>query len=75
MPQPVFDEQEKYILHWMKSPRRWAIDSFLLSYIVTGTLLFGLATYYGNIGFMICAFAVVCAFRLYEAWYHHGGYR
>jgi hypothetical protein len=59
MPQPDFNEQEKYLVNSMKMPRGWADETFTLSYLVMGWLLFGLATYYGNVGFMICAFAVV----------------
>lgn len=66
MPLPELTPDELYVINYMKSRMASAWSPHEWSYLLTGVVLCALGAYYESIPFLVCAFIVVCGFRVSE---------
>ena len=69
MPLPEFSEEEKYLIEYVKSKSERSWDGHVIGILVGGVFLCFLGAWYNNVMLMICAFVVLCGFKLYEEQY------
>ena len=70
MPLPDFTQDERYLINVLKAQKNGStFNPYMWSYVVGGVLIAAFAAYYGNVFMMLAAFAIVCAFRVYEEYY------
>jgi len=65
MPLPNFTDDEQYLINCAKSTKVNG-QSYMWGYLVAGAALVGFGAYHDSVPMMLCAFAVVCGFRIYE---------
>ena len=70
MPIPDFTPDEQYLIDSLKSPGATrGSSSQMWGYVISGAIIAAFAAYYASVPMMLCAFAVVCGFRIYEERY------
>jgi len=69
MPGPKFTDEEQYLVTALRSEKSSGAN-FMWGYILGGIAFAGFAAYHENTLMMLCGFAVVCGFRIYEERYH-----
>jgi len=69
MPLPNFSPEEQYLINIVKSSEISASNPYMWGYVIAGLLMCGFAAYHNSIPLLVCAFLVICGFRLYEEWY------
>src|SRR5688500_7635043 len=67
---PKFTDDEQYLLTAIRSENNSSGGDFMWGYILGAVAFAGFAAYHENTLMMLCAFAVVCGFRIYEERYH-----
>jgi hypothetical protein len=68
MPLPDFSAEEKYAINAVRSNAE-SSNPMMWSCRIGGLLLGGFGVYHNSIRMIVCAFFLVCGFRLYEEWY------
>jgi hypothetical protein len=67
MPLPHFTNDEQYLINCVKSPTAsTSASAYMWGYIVTGALIAGFSAWKEDTLLMLCAFVIVCGFRVYE---------
>lgn len=73
MPLPKFTDEERYLINYVKSFDRSVghASSYMWGYLSGAAIVAGFAVYYDNVWMVLCAFAIVCAFRINEERHQH----
>jgi hypothetical protein len=67
---PQFTPEEQFVVSILKSTLPVSrFNALMWGYLVSGSILGGVAMYYSNIHVMAISLILIVGFRLYEEWY------
>src|SRR5688500_4878711 len=68
-PSSLFNADEQYLINYIQSQSASRWNPFMLGYLLPAIVLCLFGAYNSNFALIVCAFVMMCGFRLYEE--HH----